>query len=95
MKVREVMTPNPVCCLPTDTVQKIAAILCEQDIGSIPVVEDQQSRRLIGMITDRDLRCSIIAQGLAEAICQRTRAAWLLRWSRALRSSSCAASNAL
>ncbi len=64
MKVREAMTPNPVCCLPTDSAQKVAKTLCESDVGSIPVVDDQQSRKLLGMITDRDLCCSVIADGL-------------------------------
>jgi CBS domain-containing protein len=64
MKVGEIMTPNPVCCLPTDTAQKVARILCDNSVGSVPVVADQQSRRLIGMITDRDLCCSVMAEGL-------------------------------
>lgn len=64
MKVREVMSPNPVCGLPSDSAQKVARILCEHNVGSVPVVEDQQSRKLIGMITDRDLCCSVIAEGL-------------------------------
>jgi CBS domain-containing protein len=38
--------------------------MCEHRIGSVPVVIDQQSRELIGVITDRDLCCSIIAAGL-------------------------------
>src|SRR5215831_4931041 len=64
MKVREVMSSNPVCCLPSDTAQRVAGVLCDQNIGSVPVVEDQQSRKLIGMITDRDLCCAVVAQGL-------------------------------
>lgn len=64
MKIRDVMSTNPVCCLPTDTAQKVARILCDNNIGSLPVVTDQQSRELIGMITDRDLCCSVIADGL-------------------------------
>jgi CBS-domain-containing membrane protein len=64
MKVREVMTPDPVCCTPEDTAQKVARMLKEQDIGSMPVVLDQSSRKLMGMITDRDLCCTIIAEGL-------------------------------
>jgi len=64
MKVREAMTPNPVCCMPTDTAQRVAKILCEQNVGSMPVVSDQQSRKLIGMITNRDICCSIVAEGL-------------------------------
>ena len=38
--------------------------MCEHNIGSVPVVIDQQSRELVGVITDRDLCCSIIAAGL-------------------------------
>lgn len=64
MKVREVMTSNPVCCVPGDRVQKVAKALCEGDVGSLPVVDDQQSRKLLGMITDRDLCCSVLAAGL-------------------------------
>lgn len=64
MKVREVMSSNPVCCLVSDTAQKVAGVLCDHNIGSVPVVEDQQSRKLIGIITDRDLCCSVVAKGL-------------------------------
>lgn len=64
MKVREVMSSNPVCCLPTDTAEKVAKTLREHNIGSIPVVADQQTRKLIGIITDRDLCCSVVAGGL-------------------------------
>jgi signal-transduction protein with cAMP-binding, CBS, and nucleotidyltransferase domain len=64
MKVRDVMTANPVCCSPSDTAQKVARVLCDNNIGSVPVVEDQQSRKLLGMITDRDLCCQVMAEGL-------------------------------
>ena len=64
MKVRDAMTPDPVCCLMTDTARKVAGILCKQNVGSIPVVKDHDSRKLIGIITDRDLCCSVIADGL-------------------------------
>ena len=64
MKVREAMTSNPVCCVPGDTAQSVAKKMCEHSVGSMPVVTDQQSRKLAGIITDRDLCCSIVAQGL-------------------------------
>ncbi len=64
MKLRDVMTANPKCCVPSDAAQKVARILCEENIGSMPVVADRQSRKLIGMITDRDLCCSVVASGL-------------------------------
>jgi len=64
MKAREVMSPDPICCLATDTAQKVAALLRDHDIGSMPVVVDQQSRKLYGVITDRDVCCSVVADGL-------------------------------
>jgi CBS domain-containing protein len=39
-------------------------MMCERNVGSIPVVSDHQSKQLLGMITDRDLCCSVIAAGL-------------------------------
>jgi CBS domain-containing protein len=64
MKVREIMTADPVCCTPEDSAQRVASMLCEQDVGSMPVVLDQASRKLVGMITDRDLCCTVVAEGL-------------------------------
>ena len=58
------MTSNPVCCLATDSAQQVAAILRKLNIGSIPVVTNHESRKLIGIITDRDLCCSVVANGL-------------------------------
>jgi CBS domain-containing protein len=64
MRVREMMTQNPVCCLPSDVAQMVAQTLRDENIGSMPVVSDRESKRLEGIITDRDLCCSIVAQGL-------------------------------
>jgi CBS domain-containing protein len=63
MKVREVMSANPACCTPEDSAQTAAKMMCDRNVGSIPVI-DRQSRTLVGMITDRDLCCSIVAHGL-------------------------------
>jgi CBS domain-containing protein len=64
MKIREIMSSDPVCCLPGDSAQKVAALLRDNNIGSVPVIESTQSRRLVGMITDRDLCCGVMADGL-------------------------------
>ena len=63
MKVKEVMSANPVCCAPDDSAQSAAKMMSDLNVGSIPVI-DRQSRTLVGMITDRDLCCSIVALGL-------------------------------
>ncbi len=64
MKIREVMSPDPVCCLPTDSAQQVAKIMADHNVGSIPIVTDQDSRKLVGVVTDRDLCCSVVAAGL-------------------------------
>ena len=60
-KCKDVMTQNPVCCLPTDTVSKAAQLMKDEDVGSIPVVEDEQTMKLIGIVTDRDLALQVVA----------------------------------
>jgi len=64
MKVRDVMSKNPVCCTPHDSAQSVARMMRDRNVGAVPVVADGQSRQLIGMITDRDFCCSIVADGL-------------------------------
>ena len=59
----EVMTKNPVCCLPDDTVAKVAQVVQSENIGSIPVIENEQTQKLVGIVTDRDLALKIVAKG--------------------------------
>lgn len=58
------MSVNPACCTPNDSAQNVAKMMCDLNVGSIPVVVDHQSRALVGMITDRDLCCRVLAPGL-------------------------------
>lgn len=48
MKIKEVMSANPVCCVPGDSAQEAARTMCDHNIGSIPVVVDQESRKVVG-----------------------------------------------
>jgi CBS domain-containing protein len=64
MKCNEVMTKKPVCCLPTDMVAKVAELMKRENVGSIPIIEDEQTRKLVGIVTDRDLTLKIVAEGL-------------------------------
>ena len=60
--VRSVMTGDVVTCAPNDTLHRAAQIMWERDCGAVPVVE--QSGRLAGIITDRDLTMGALTQGL-------------------------------
>jgi CBS domain-containing protein len=62
-KCNEIMTKKPVCCLPNDSVAQAAKLMKSGNIGSIPVVENEQSQKLVGIVTDRDLALKIIAEG--------------------------------
>jgi CBS domain-containing protein len=63
-KCNDVMTKNPVCCLPNDLAIKAAELMKSGQIGSIPVIENEQTKKLVGIITDRDLTLRIVAEGL-------------------------------
>jgi CBS domain-containing protein len=64
MKCNEVMTKKLVCCLPGDFVTKAAELMKSEHIGSIPVIENEQAKKLVGIVTDRDLALRIVAEGL-------------------------------
>ncbi|MBI4348878.1 MAG: CBS domain-containing protein [Elusimicrobia bacterium] len=61
--VKDLMTSNPAFCTPDTSLQDVARMMCDCDCGEIPVVEGQQNRRPIGVITDRDIVCRSIARG--------------------------------
>ena len=63
MRVKQVMTRDPSCCVPSDTAQKAATIMRDQDTGVIPVIENEQSQRIVGLVTDRDLCMNVVAEG--------------------------------
>jgi CBS domain-containing protein len=64
MKCSEVMTSNPKFCLPTDTAFKAAQLMKSEDVGPIPIVTDAESKKLVGIVTDRDLVLKVVAEGL-------------------------------
>ena len=55
MKARELMTNDPACCTPDQTIREAAELMRECDCGCIPVVQDSSSRKLVGVVTDRDI----------------------------------------
>ena len=57
--IRDVMTANPECVSDKDSIRDAARIMKNQDTGVVPVVE---GKKIIGLITDRD----IVVRGIAE-----------------------------
>lgn len=70
MKARELMTQNPECLTVEDTVQKAAQRMRELNVGLMPVVDDASSRRLRGVITDRDIATRHVAEGHDSGECR-------------------------
>ena len=62
MKCSEVMTENPVFCLPGDSVGQAARMMRREHVGSVPVVTDDRRRELIGILTNRDLAVKIVGE---------------------------------
>ncbi|AFZ67712.1 CBS domain-containing protein [Deinococcus peraridilitoris] len=63
MQVRQVMTNDPVCCTPDTNLRDVAAMMVEYDCGSVPVVENYDNMRAVGVVTDRDITVRTVAAG--------------------------------
>lgn len=61
-KCSQLMTYDPVFCLASDTVERAAQLMRQEDVGSLPVVESHQNKRLTGIITDRDIALKVVAE---------------------------------
>ncbi|MBU1213144.1 MAG: CBS domain-containing protein [Alphaproteobacteria bacterium] len=59
MLISDVMTKGCTTCARTTSLQEAAIVMKKEDIGILPIAEDE---RLVGMITDRD----IVIRGVAE-----------------------------
>ena len=62
-KCSEVMTREPVACEPADSIKRVAEVMKRQDVGAVPVVDSKSSRRLVGIVTDRDIVVKVVAAG--------------------------------
>ena len=60
MKVREIMTTDIQRVTPDKVLSDIAALMRDEDIGAVPIVEDGELR---GIVTDRDIVIRAVADG--------------------------------
>lgn len=58
-QIRDFMTTNPKCVTEKDSIRDAAKIMKDQDAGVVPVLD---GKKVIGIITDRD----IVVRGIAE-----------------------------
>jgi CBS domain-containing protein len=59
----DIMTKHPVCCLPEDTAEQAAQLMQGEDVGPLPVVENYETKRVMGIVTDRDLALKVVGAG--------------------------------
>jgi CBS domain-containing protein len=62
-KCRDIMTEDLVYCLPADPVSKVAQLMKKEDIGPVLIVDNDQNKTLVGIVTDRDLALKVVAEG--------------------------------
>ena len=62
MKAIELMTMNPVSCLPDTPLKDVAALMVDCHCGAIPVIDF--NNQAMGLVTDRDIVCRSLAKGL-------------------------------
>lgn len=63
MRVIDIMTPEPAACTPETPLKEVAHLMIENDCGAIPVVENFETRKPVGVITDRDITVNTVAFG--------------------------------
>jgi len=63
MRAADIMTENPECVTPDVSLADAARKMRDLDVGIIPVVESEGSRRLRGVLTDRDIAIRAVADG--------------------------------
>jgi CBS domain-containing protein len=61
-KIAEVMTQRPRAVTAQTSVREAARLMDEEDVGSLPVVDEAE--RLIGIVTDRDVAVRVVGRGL-------------------------------
>lgn len=63
MKIQDIMTRNPSTVTPDATVREAAQVMRNDDIGIVPVIDGQSEKKLVGVVTDRDITIRCIAEG--------------------------------
>lgn len=60
MRVSDIMTSRVVSCTPETTITSVAGLMRDEQVGSVLVVRDHD---LVGIITDRQITHTVIADG--------------------------------
>ena len=61
MRVKDIMSSDPICCAADTSLREVAEKMVEFDCGEIPVCDERG--KPIGVVTDRDIVCRLVAKG--------------------------------
>ena len=64
MHIEQLMTSDVACCTADTPLREVAQMMIDNDCGAIPVVSGMEDRRLLGIVTDRDIAIRTVAKGL-------------------------------
>lgn len=62
-KSSDVMTKDLVYVLPDESVANVAQLMKKEDIGPILIVDNEENKTLVGIVTDRDLALKVVGEG--------------------------------
>lgn len=62
MKCSQVMSEEPVYCFPFDFIAKVARLMKQEGVSLIPIIDAAESKKLVGIVSDRDLVLKVLAE---------------------------------
>lgn len=62
MVVKELMTKNPISVSESTSIAETSKIMKDNDIGALPVINDQKN--IVGIVTDRDIVIRTVAESI-------------------------------
>ena len=60
MRIREFMTTNAKACVPEQSCATVGEIMRRRQCGFVPIVDSPKTKRVIGVVTDRDIMLHLI-----------------------------------
>ena len=59
MKAKDLMTPDPTTCKPSDNLKTVLGVMRKEDCGIVPITEGNGENRVVGVVTDRDIALAL------------------------------------
>ena len=62
LRVENLMTRDPEACFPMETCADAGRIMRRRNCGFVPIIDNPHDRRVIGVVTDRDIALGLVEQ---------------------------------